>query len=117
FKLLESISLKSKAHEFSEVDFFEFSMAELIWIYEVMSKDFGWIESSTMLEQNLKLLYIKLTLRKQILSKENLTNLDVKKKIISEEIDTAPTKTQDEVDQQEAAEVTKSIVDEIIEEI
>lgn len=97
FKLIEGVALNQVDSEYSSIDFSQYSLAELMWIYEVMSKDFEWIESSTMIEQNLKILYIKLTLRKQILSSEKSGNVEVKKKEnLAPETETGPIKANDE---------------------
>lgn len=90
FDLIEKFNLKL-SHQLSSILLEkEVTLAELIWVYEVMAKDYEWVAASSMLEQNLKLLYMKLTLRRQILTNETIVSESTPKKKVEFEPEPEP---------------------------
>ena len=67
------------------------SIAEILWIYESLSKDLDWAINSFNPEANIELSLIKVSLRKQIFSEgsKTLTVRESKKKVKNSDIDLA----------------------------
>ena len=117
FEIIENIDEQNNIEGTYKVDsqvLESLSLAEVLWIYESLSKDLDWAINSFNPETNIELSLLKVSLRKQIFSEQKikLTVKETKKKVKNLETSIEEKKDVDDVDDNDDV---KDIVSEQIE--